>query len=66
MKIKYAHWNFEKYSNSNFMEIRRLGLVVPCGQKDGRTGGRTDGQIDMTILMVPFRNLAYASKMTSR
>ena len=36
--------------------------VVPCEQKEGCTGGRTDGLTYMTDLMVSFRNLANAPK----
>jgi hypothetical protein len=50
---------FQKHSNIKFDENPSNGSrVVPCGQTDGRTGGKTD----MTERRVAFRNLSYSPK----
>jgi len=52
MKLEFSGQIFEYYRN--FMKICRVGArVVPCGQ--------TDGQTDMTKLIVAFRNFTDAS-----
>jgi hypothetical protein len=42
------------------MKIRRVGAEL--FHEDGQTDGRTGGQIDMTKLIVAFRNFAKAPK----
>jgi hypothetical protein len=55
MKLKFSRQIFEKYSNIKFLENSSNGSrVVPCGQ--------TDGQPDVTELIVAFRNLVNAPK----
>jgi hypothetical protein len=50
------------------MKILSVGVelfsVPAAGRTVGRTDGRTDGQIDMTKLIVGFRNFANAPKIT--
>ena len=49
----------KKSKNVKFHENpSSVSRIVPCGQKDGRTDGRTD----MTKLIVDFRNFANAPK----
>ena len=36
--------------------------VVPCGQSDRKMDGRADGRVDVTKLIVAFRNFANAPK----
>jgi len=51
---------FQKYSHIKFHENPSSdSRVVPCG----RTGGRTDGQTDITKLIVAFRNFAKSPKI---
>jgi hypothetical protein len=57
MKIKLFRQIFEKSSNIKFRENPSCGSrVVPCGQRDRRTNGQTD----MTEVVVAFRNFANA------
>ena len=60
MKLELFWKIFEKYSNIKFHEnpSSRRG-VVSCGEKDDR---QTDGQIDMTKLIVTFHNFSNAPK----
>ena len=58
-KLEFSRQIFEKSSNIKFHENPSSGSrVVPCGQTDRRTDGRTD----MTKLIVVFRNFANAPK----
>jgi len=55
MKLDLYQQIFEKYPNIKFHENPCSGSrTVPCG--------RTDGQTDMTKLIVAFRNFANAPK----
>ena len=55
MKLELSRQIFEKYSNINFRENPFSGgRVVPCGW--------TDGQTDMTKLVVVFRSFANGPK----
>jgi len=55
MKLEFSRHIFEKYSNIKFHENPSCGSrVVPCGH--------TDGQTDMTKLIVAVRNFANAPK----
>jgi hypothetical protein len=55
MKLKFSRQIFEKYSTVEFHENPFTGSrVVPCG--------RTDGQADMTKLIMAFRNFVNAPK----
>jgi hypothetical protein len=55
MKLEFSRQIFEKYSNIKFHENHSSGSrVVPCG--------RTDGQADMTKLIVIFCNFANVPK----
>jgi hypothetical protein len=56
VKLEFSRQIFEKYSNIKFHENPSCGSrVIPCG--------RTDGQTDMTKLMVVFRNFANSPKI---
>jgi len=56
MKLEFPRQIFQKYSNFKFHENPSSGSrVVSCGQ--------TDGQTDMTKLIVAFRNFANAPKV---
>ena len=58
MKLEYSWQIFEKYSNIKFHENLSSGSwVVPRGQ--------TEGQTDITNLMVAFRNFANKPKNNS-
>jgi len=53
MKLEFSRQIFKKSSNIKFHKNPSSGgRVVPCG--------RTDGQTDMTKLIVAFRNFANA------
>ena len=53
MKFEFFRQIFEKYTNVKFHESSSSGsLIGPCGQTDGLT----DGQADMTKLIVAFLN----------
>jgi hypothetical protein len=55
MNLEFSQQNFEKYSNIIFYEYSSFGSrVTPLG--------RTDGQTDMTKLLVAFRNFVKSSK----
>jgi hypothetical protein len=55
MKLQFLRWIFEKISNVRFNQNPSSGSrVVSCG--------RTEGQTDMTKLIVAFRNFANAPK----
>jgi len=55
MKLEFYRQIFEKYLHTKFSENPFSGSrVVPCR--------RTDGQTNMTNLMVAFRNFANALK----
>jgi len=60
MKLEHSRQLFEKYSNMKFHEnpfsVSRLF----------HSDGRTNGQTDMTNLIVSFRNFTNISKMTYR
>jgi len=59
MKLKISRHIFEKYSNIKFHVKPFIGFqVVPSGRADTRT----DGQTDMTKLIVVFRDCANAPK----
>jgi hypothetical protein len=59
MKLEFSQKIFAKSSNIKFHQDQSSGSrVVACGQKDGRT----DGQTDMTKLILTFRNFADATK----
>jgi hypothetical protein len=47
------------------MKIHSVGaeLFYVDGRTEGRTGGRKEGQTDMTKQIVPFRSFASAPKM---
>ena len=56
MKLEFSRQIFQKYLNIKFYENPSGGnRVVPCG--------RTDGQTDMTKLIVAFRSFAKQLKM---
>jgi hypothetical protein len=44
----------------NFIKIRQVGAEL--FHTDWQAGGRTDGQTDMTKLIVPFHNFSNAPK----
>ena len=55
MQYEFSGQVFEKRSNIKFHQDPSIGCrVIPCGQ--------TDGQTDMTKLIVAFRNFANAHK----
>ena len=55
MNLEFPRQIFEKYTNIKFHETPSSGSrVVPCG--------RTDGQKDMTKLIVAFRNFAKSAQ----
>jgi len=59
MKLESSRMIFEKYSNIKLHENpSSWSRVVPCG--------RTNGQTDMTKLIVAFRNFASAPKNRKR
>jgi hypothetical protein len=63
MKLEYSRQVFEKHSNIKFPENPSSGSrAVPCGGRDRRT----DGQTDMTKLIVAFRNFVNAPKNIRR
>jgi hypothetical protein len=58
MKLEFSRQVFEKYSNFGFHEYTsNRSRVVPCRQ--------TEGQTDMTKLVVAFRTFANARKSES-
>jgi hypothetical protein len=60
MKFKFSLRIFRKFSNTKFQENFFIGSrAFPCGQTDKER--RTDGQTDMTKLMVAFHNFSNAS-----
>jgi hypothetical protein len=60
MKPGFSRQIFEKPSDIKFHEnIFRASRVVPCGQTDGQTDGRTG----ITKLIVAFRYFVNAPKM---
>jgi len=61
MKFKFAQQIFDKCSNVKFHGNRSYGRrVVPRGRTDTRTNGETD----VTKLVVAFRNFANTTKFT--
>jgi hypothetical protein len=53
----------EKYSNINLNENPSSGIrLVPGRRREGRTDERTEGQTDLTKLIVTFHNFANAPK----
>jgi hypothetical protein len=57
IKLEYSQQIIEKYSNTKFYGSPfSRSRVVPCG--------RVDGQTDMTMLTVAFRNSANAPKIS--
>jgi hypothetical protein len=59
MKLEFSRQTLEKYSNINFMKIRRVGAEFFSAD------GWTDGRTDMTKLIVAFRNFSNAVKNVS-
>jgi hypothetical protein len=55
MYLEFSRQIFEKYSNIKFHETPSIGSQVV-------SRGRTDGQADMTQLIVAFSNFANAPK----
>jgi hypothetical protein len=60
MKLEFRRQIFQKYRNTYFTKIR------PVGAEFFHAEGRTDGQIDMTKLIVTFRNFMNAPKNGER
>ena len=61
-KFETARKISEEYSNIKLHKNPFIGSRdVPCGE-DRPTKGRTDGQRDMTILIIAFHNFAKASE----
>ena len=63
MKLDFLKKFFKKSQIFAFMKIRPVGSELFSA--DGQTNGRTDGQTDLTKLIVAFRNFANESKMLS-
>jgi len=63
MRPEFSRQIFEKYSNVKFHADPFSGSrVVPCGGADGPTNRGTDGQKDMTMLIIAFGNFVNAPK----
>jgi hypothetical protein len=64
MTLEFSRQIFEKYSNIKFHKIRpmKAELFHADRWKDGRTDRPTDGQTDMTKLVVAFRKFENAAK----
>jgi hypothetical protein len=58
MKFEFSLQIFEKHSNIKFHKIPSGGSQVPCGL--------TDGQTDMTQIIVAFNNFAKVPKIEAR
>ena len=58
MKLEFSRQIFEKAQISNLIKIRPEGAELFHAEGHGRT----DGQTDMTKLIVAFRNFASAPK----
>jgi hypothetical protein len=63
MKLEFSRQSFEKSSNIKFHESPPSGAP---GVPRGRTYRRTDGQTDMTNLIVDFRNFVNAPKIVTK
>jgi Fe-S-cluster formation regulator IscX/YfhJ len=57
METEFSRQLFEKYSNTNFINIRPVETDYFM-----QTDRRTDGWTDMTKVIVPFRNFVNAPK----
>jgi hypothetical protein len=65
MELEYFRQNFEKSLKIRFIQYPSNGnQVVLGGRRDGRMGGRTDGQMNTTKLILAFRNFANALSNT--
>jgi hypothetical protein len=63
MKLEFSPQIFEKFSNIKFYKNpSNWSRVVPCGW----TEAQTDGQTNLTKLLVAFRNFAKAAKNLSK
>jgi hypothetical protein len=58
MKRGFSRQTFERSQSIKFNQTPSSGSRVPCGQTNGRAGGRAD----MTKLTVAFRSFANAPK----
>jgi hypothetical protein len=64
LKLEFSRQIFKYTQISNFMKIRPVGAEL--FHADGRTNRGTEGQTDLTNLMVSFRNFSYAPENANK